>query len=423
MSHTLKHLPKSQIEITITVEPEDLEKYRKKAAEEISKEVQVKGFRPGHIPPEVLEQHVNPKYVEARAQEIAMQQTYAEVVIKENLAVVSRPKVKIEKTDPLTYTATVALLPEVKIKDYKSVKVAKKEPKVTEDDIKAITDDLKRYGTTYKDVDREAKKGDRVEVDFEGFDEEDKAVPHTKSSNHPVILGQGTLIPGFEDELTGLKKDEKKEFHLTFPKDYHKEDFRSKKVKFKVEVKRIEEATVPELTEELIEKLTGKKQSVEEFNKEVKQNLHSKKEKEAAMDQENEYIEKLLKESDIEVPDSLIDEEVEYILQDMKEDMGEKGMPFEKFLETNKISLDDLRKKYHGEGERRIKVRLILQHLMKEEAIEVTAEELKAELEKIKSRYPKDQSAKIQEEFDKGALKNQLTNRLSLRKLFAKVLA
>ncbi|MBT4917380.1 trigger factor [Candidatus Peregrinibacteria bacterium] len=422
MDYKVKKLEKSQVEIKVTVSKEIMEEAEKKAADEISKDVKVKGFRPGHVPPHVLEQYVDKKYIEAHAQEMAIQKSYAEVVVTEKIQVVSRPKVKIDSEDPLTYTATVAVLPEVEIKDYKSIKVDKKEPKVTDKDIQEVVDDLKKYGTKYKDVDRAAKKGDRVEVDFEGFDKDGKSLEGTKSSNHPVILGGDSLIPGFEDEIVGLKKDEKKEFDITFPKDYGKEDFQGKKVKFKVEVKRIEEAEEPEVNDALIEQVTGKKQKLEDFKKDIEKNVKARKEEEEGKRQENEYIEKLLKATKVDIPEALIEEEAEYIMHDMKHDVVQKGLNWEDFLKQSNTKEEDLKKKYRPEAERRIKVRLALRHVIEEEKLEATDKELMAELEKVKNFYPPAEHEKIMEQYESGELKAQLTNKITLGKLFDKVL-
>ncbi|NIA02589.1 MAG: trigger factor, partial [Nitrospirae bacterium] len=347
----------------------------------------------------------------------------AEIVVKEKIQVVSRPKIKIEKDSPLTYTATVATMPEVEVKDHKSIKIKMKEVKVEKKDIEAVKTDMKKHGTQYKDVDRSAKKGDRAEVNFEGFDKEGKAIPNTKSQNHPVVLGGESLIPGFEDEIIGMKKDDKKEFDITFPKDYGKKDFQGKKVKFKVELLRVEEPTEPEINEEFIEKMTGKKQSIGDFEAEIEKNIKAKKETEAIRDRENQYIEELLKKVKVDVPETLIEEEAQYILQEMKEDIQMKGLEFEKFLEQSKTTEDDLRKKYTPEAEKRIKIRLALQYLIKEEKIEVSDDDLKAEVDKIKAQYPPAESDKIEKEYKEGKLKPQLTNKLALRKLFDKVLA
>ncbi len=423
MDYKIKKLPKSEVEITVTVPEEIIEQATKKACDDISKEVKVKGFRPGHVPHHVLEQYVSKEYINAHAQERAIQKSYADVVIKEKLQVVSRPQVNIESETPLTYKAVVAVMPEVEIPSYKDIKVAKKEAKVTEKDINEVIEDLKKHHTTYKDVERGAKKDDRVEVDFAGFDKDGKELEGTKSKNHPVVLGGNSFIPGFEDELIGLKKDEKKEFDITFPKDYHKKDFQNKKVKFKVEVKRVEEAEKPELNEELIEKLTGKKQKVEEFKKYIEENIKHQKEHEAVRERENQYIEELLKKAKVELPEAMVQEEAQYILMDMKNDIVGRGMEFDKFLEQAKTTEEELLKKYVPEAERRIQIRLALHYVIKEEGIKVEEKELKEELNKIKAHYPESESKKIEQEFEQGELRAQLFNKIALKKLFDKVLA
>lgn len=423
MSHTIKRLPKSEIELTINVSAEELEKHRQKALEELSHEVKVKGFRPGKVPPEVVKQHVDEHHIEMHTQELAIRRSYADAVVAEKLQVISRPQIKIESNDPFTYKATVAIMPEVEIKDYKAIKVPLKEVKVEDKDIEEVIAEFIKYGTTYEPIERAAEKGDRVEINFEGFDEKGTSVPHTKSANHPVIIGENTLIPGFEDELVGLKKDDKKEFHITFPADYHQEDFRKKKLKFKVEMKGVNAKKEPKFDEELIEKMTGKKEKVDDFRARVREDLQKRRETENRQKRENEYIEELIKRTKVEIPDSLIEEELDYIIEDIKEDLTRRGIQFETYLQSSKTTIEDMRKKYRPEAEKRIKARLALQHILQEEKIEVSADELTAELTKVKSFYPPEQAKKIDEDYAKGELKNQIANRLALRKLFEKVLA
>jgi len=422
MDYQIKKLDKSEVELTITVPAEKMAEYRKTACDSLSRDVKVKGFRPGHVPPKVLEEHVGEKTIMLHTQEIAIQKSYVDAVVKENLQVVARPKVKINSDDPFNYTATVAVMPEVEIKDYQGIKVKKDEVKVEKKDVDQVIDDMKKYSTNYKDVDRKAAKGDRAELNFEGFDGE-KAVENTKSTNHPVILGEGSLIPGFEDNVIGMKVGEKKDFDITFPKDYGKKELQDKKLTFKIELVRLEEPITPELDEALIEKVTGKKQSIDEFKQMIETNVKAKKEQEAKQKQENDYIEQLLKKVKVEIPDSLIEEEIHYIIDEMKQNIEGKGMQFDKFLEQTNTTHEDLHKKYKDEADRRIKIRLALQHIIKAEKIEISDEELKKELETIKAMYPESEAQSIQAEFDKGELRAQLKNRLALEALFAKVLA
>lgn len=432
MKYEVKKLPKSTVKLTIEVPVEELKKHKEKAAEDISKDVKIPGFRPGKVPLDVLEKHVDPKHILAHALEIATQYSYAEAVTKEKLKVVSRPKINFtsdttKEEEPLKFEAEVAVLPEVKVKNHKEISVKKEEVKITEKEIEEVIEDLKKHFTEWKDADRPVKKGDRVEADFEGFEPDEdgkagKALENTASKNHPIVMGENVMVPGFEDNLIGLKKDEKKEFELTFPKEYHKKDFQNKKVIFKIEVKRIEEGQAQELNEELIEKITGQKMSIEDFKKDVEKNIKAQKTQKSIQERENKYLEELLKRVEVELPEPLVEEEVDFILQDMQKDLTQKGITFEKFLEQTKTDITKLREKYREEAERRIKIRMALMHVIDEEKVEITDKELEDEVTKMVEYYPEDQRAKAREELTKDDGKFKLKNRLLLKKFFDKVL-
>jgi trigger factor len=428
MKYELKKLENSAVKLTIELDKKEIERHKEKACEDISKDLKIPGFRPGHAPTHVLEQYVNKKHILAHTYELAVQMSYAEAVMKEKLQVVASPKIKFisdttKEEDTFKFEAEVAVLPEVKVKDYKSIKVPKEEVKVTEKEVNEVIDDMKTHLIEWKDTDRAVKKGDRVELDFEGFDPKDeKKIPNTESKNHPVIVGENTMVPGFEDQIIGMKKDEKKEFEISFPKEYHNKDFQGKKVLFKIELKRIEEGEKPELNEAMIEKITGQKLKVEEFKKDLEKNIKAQKTQKAEQDRENKYLEELLKRAEVEIPEALIEQEIDFIIEDMQKDMAQRGVPFEKFLEQTKLKLEDLREKYKKEAEKRVKIRMALTHVIEQEKAEVTDKELDEEMQKIISMYPKDQQDKIKEDLEKGNDKMQIKNKLLLRKFFAKVL-
>jgi trigger factor len=424
MKYTLKKNDNSTVTLTIEVEQKELEKHRIKAAEDISKELKIDGFRPGKVPLDVVEKNVDKKYIDAQTMDIAIQVSYAEAAMKEKLQVIAQPKIKFlsdttKSGEPLKFEAEVAIMPEVKVKEYKSIKVPKEDVKVEKKEIEEALADLKKYFKDWKDVDRAAKKGDRVELDFEGFEpKDDSPIEGTASKNHPVILGDNTLIPGFEEHVEGMKKDEKKEFELTFPKDYHKKDFSEKKIKFKVELKRIEAGEDPEINEAFAEKLTGKKLTPAELEKDIENNIKAKKSQRAEMDRENKFLEKILENTEVNLPDTLVDEEVEYMVHDMRHDLQNKGVKdFNEFLEKNKTTIEDLKKKYKPEAEKRIKVRLALTHIIEEEKIEVEDKEVDEELKKMEMLGKKPNSPEEEQQ-----AKAQLKNKLVLKKLFDKLL-
>jgi len=301
--------------------------------------------------------------------------------------------------------------------------------KVTEKEIGEVVEDLKKHFKEWKDVEREVQKGDRVETDFEGFEppkkgdkDELKSIPNTASKNHPIMVGENIMVPGFEDALIGMKKDEKKEFEVTFPKEYHNKDFQGKKVLFKAEVKRIEAGEDQDLNEALVEKVTGQKMSVEDFKKDIEKNVKAQKEQKAEQGRETKYLEELLKRAELDVPEPMVEEELDYIIKDMQQDLAQKGMTLEKFLEQTKMKMEDLRKKYHEEAERRIKTRLALTHVIDAENVGVTDKELEDEITKMVGFYPEEQREKMREEMTQGDEKFKLKNRILLKKFFDKVL-
>lgn len=455
MKYEIKKLADSTVKLTIEVSQDEILRHKKKACENFSNDLKIPGFRPGHAPMHVVEQYIDKHHILSHTYELAVQYSYAEAVIKEKLQVVSSPKIKFisdttkdftdekdesMKNETFKFEAEVAVMPEVKIKDYKSIKVPKEEPKVEKEEIDDTVNEMQKYFTTWtdvKDAGRGVKKDDRVEIDFAGFEPgnadakdtkdkdakpEPKEIPNTSSKNHPVIVGENTLIAGFEDNLIGMKKGEKKEFELTFPASYHKKDFQNKKVLFKVELHRLEEGVKPEVNEEFVEKVTGKKMTVEEFKKDIEGNISKHKEEEGKQKRENTFLEELLKRTEVDLPQALIDEEIDYIIEEVKHDMSHRKIEFDKFLEQSKLTLEDLRKKYKPEAEKRIRLRLAITKVIQEEKIEITDKELNVEIEKLVNLYPKENQKKIKEELGSREEQNRMRNKLLLGKFFEKIL-
>jgi len=423
MDYKIEKLKKSMVKITVTVEDKDIVKHEAKVLSDISKEVKVNGFRKGKVPKAVLLEKVGEDYFKMRMQDMAIQMTYMEAVMLEKLDVVSRPNVKVEKEEPFTYTAEVAIMPKVEVKDYKSIKVKKEEVKISKKDIEKVKDDMKKHGVEYAETDKVAKMGDKVEVDFEGFDKDGKSIPQTKSVNHPVVLGDKLLIPGFEEEIVGLKAGDTKEFDIKFPKDYHSEEFKNKKLTFKVKVNKVLEAAQPEINTEFIKKMTGKDQSVEEFEKEIEKNLKDHKQTEADRKAEDEYIEKMLKKIKVELPDALIIEETENIYNEMKDSVVNRGHDWGEFLKKADTTDQKLKEKYKEEAEKRLKVRLGLRSIIEQEKIQILDETAKAELDQMTLYYGKPEKEKMENEFKKkGDIYIRIVNNLTLKELFNRLI-
>jgi len=418
MNKKLVSLPSSQVKIKIELTAEEFAVYKKKAAEEISKNIEIPGFRKGFAPPEIVEKHVGSEVLLRSAIELALQDTYVKAVLEEKLDVITKPKIEIITEEPLVYEATVAIMPEVKVKDYKSIKIPLEEVKVEEKEIEEVLKDFQRRRAEYKDITRAVKKGDKVELDFEGFDEGGASLEGTKSKNHPLIIGEKTLFEDFEKQLEGMKVGDKKEFELTFPADYHHKPFANKKVKFKVEMKKAQEVILPEITNEFVEKATGEKITVEDFKKRISANLETYKKRDAEAKREDTLIEKILEHTETEIPPLLLEEETAYMLEEIKRDMEQRGFKFEDYLKQRKKTEEEIKKELEKEAEKRIKIRFAIQYLFKAENINVEDTEVDEEIQKIIASYPEKEQNKVKEELKERDSLIRLKNRITLQKLF-----
>lgn len=423
MNITVEKQPKSEVKVIIELTPEETEKHLNKAAEQISGMVKVPGFRPGHVPLEVLKKHVKEDAIESQMLDLAIPESYTQAVKKEDLQVISRPNIKIVQNNPLKYEATVAIYPEVKVAGYDKIKIKKETPKVEDKDVEEVLADIQKRHATYKEVDREAKKGDKVEIDFEGFDEGGASLENTQSKNHPLVIGEETLVKGFEDELIGLKKGDEKEFSVKFPKDYFHKPFQDKTVKFKVKLNRVDETNLPELNPEFIKQVVGEEKSLEDLKKDIKENMGKDKDYQEKVRRENEFLEQLAGKTEVEIPNALIEEEIDGMIEEFTNELSGKGITLEQYLEGAKKELKDLREIRKKEAEKRLKLRFGLHQLFDQEKIEATEEELNKEMEHVKSLYPENEREKLVKEFaDGGYLMRRLENKIKMEKLFERYL-
>ncbi len=424
MKIQIKKLAKSKVEIEIETTDEQWEKARKTALAKMSQEVKVDGFRKGHVPEKILIEKVGGEHaMEHQIIDILMPKSYSEAINKEKIAVIARPEVEIITQKPLVYKVKVDVYPEVKLPDYKKVNVPLKTEKVAKKEIDAWVENFRKQAAEYREVKRAAKKGDRTEIDFEGFTPDGVPLENTKSKNHPVVLGENTLIPGFEEHVVGMKTGEEKEFSITFPKEYHAKNMAGKKTKFKVKLNKLTESILPELNAEFVQKITGTKKTVDEFRKEIETSLLEKKSKDAQVKRENKWLEEIAKKVKIEIPEVLISEEVEFMIDDLKMQGLQQGLPWEKHLEHMKKTEEELKKEMQKTAEQRVKLRLVAQEIIKEEKIIVEDDEVLKASKVLLAKQPPQNQEKYKEFYKqdgKGFL--QLKNQMVFEKMFSKLL-
>ena len=419
MKADIKKLPKSQIELTITVPYADYMKAEKKAIELISKEMKVDGFRSGQIPENIVREKAGPATIQSVTLEQIIPVSYSSAVKEHNVQVIAQPKIDIKahavkEGDDLIYTATVSIMPEVKLGDYKKIKVKKEKVQVGEKEVNETLEMIINRFAEWKDVDRPAKAGNRVELDFEGYDENGKVIENTASKNHPVVLGSNTMVPGFEEALTGIKTGEEKEFRVDFPKDYHAKEMQGKKVTFKAKAGRIEEKLTQEINEALIEKATGQKQSVEDFKKRVAEDLENEMKQRVQADVDGKVVQEIIKITKAELPDSMIEDEIQFLKDERKQAVTRQGLTWEQYLQHIKKSDEDFAKDHRKPAEERLLARLGVTQIIREEKIEVSDDEVEQRVREISKAYPAEQQSKVLEYYKKGSeayrgLKNNMS--------------
>ena len=419
MKVDIKKLPKSQVELTITVPYVDWQAAEQRAIQQISQELKVDGFRPGHIPEEVVREKAGPQTIQSFTLENVIPVSYSAAVKEHAVQVIAQPKVDIKQQvekegDELVYTAIVSVLPDVKLGDYKKIKVKKEAVKVTQKEVDETVEMILNRFAEWQDVTREAKMGDRVELDFEGFDEDGKAIPNTASKNHPVILGSKSMIPGFEEAIISMKVGDEKEFPIEFPKEYHAKEMQGKKITFKVKLGRLEEKLEQSLNEALIEKATGHKQSVEDFKKRIEEDLGREMEQRAQADVDNKVVQEIIKVTTADLPDSLIQEEIEILKNERKQAVTRQGLSWEQYLQHIKKTDEDFAKDHRKPAEDRLLARLGVNQIIKEEKIEASEAEVDKKIQEIIAAYPDEQKDKVLEYYKKGSEGyRQLKNNMS----------
>ena len=381
---------KSEKEIIIKVEGEDWEKELDKAFQKANRKAKIAGFRPGKAPKNVFIKHYGKESLYYEASNSAIEKAYEKLLTEnENLDIVSEPQVNIENIDDtgITFKFTLTLRPEVKLGKYKGLSVKKEAVKVTKEEIAESIDHMREHYKENVTKEGKIKKGDIAVIDFEGF-KDGVAFEGGKGENYSLEIGSNTFIPGFEDQLVGLKAGEEKEINVTFPEDYHAENLKGQPVVFKVKVNEVKEVVIPELDKDFFDDLgMDGIDSKEALEKQVKENITAKKEKEA----EDKYIDDLLaaaaKDSEVEVPEVMIKDEQHRMLHEYEQNLKMQGISLEQFMQFTGLTHDKLMEEYKETATKRVTYRLILDAIIKKEKIDATEKEVDKEVSELAKKY------------------------------------
>ena len=422
MEFKLRELPKSKIEIEVEIPTQEWDEFLNEAIKDLSKNLKIEGFRPGHIPRNIIEREVGTGKILERAADLAVNKTYLNIINKENIEVLGRPQITIQKIafeNPLVYKAEVVVMPKVELPDYEAIaksepKKLKNEIKVKEKEIEQAVNWLSKSRAKYTNVEREARKGDRLEIDFSAYGGQNSESPQKidEAKNYLFIFGEGKFIPGFEKQIENMKVGEEKEFNLVFPTDYPKKELVGSPVNFKVKIKNIQKVEIPEQNDEFAKSL-GNFENLIALKQNIKEGILLEKERKEKEAWRIKTIKEIAKKSKIDIPDILVESEIEKMLEELKESVLNMGLEFDKYLEQIKKTRDELRKDLVKLAEERICVALVLNQITKERNIEATEEEIEAEINKILKNYASIEQTKNQidierlREYTKGVIKNE----------------
>ena len=389
MSLQVEKLEKNMAKLTIEVSAEELEKAIESVYQRSKKNISVPGFRKGKVPRKMIERMYGKEVFYEDAVNDLLPDAYEDALEECEEEIVSSPKIEViqvEAGKPLIFTAEVATKPEIGLGKYKGVKIDKIDTEVTEEEVNAQVDRERENNARNIAVeDRPVKDGDMTVIDFEGF-VDGVAFEGGKGEDYPLTIGSGAFIPGFEEQLVGAEIGKEVEVNVTFPENYQAEELKGKAALFKCTVKEIKEKELPELDDEFASEVS-EFQSLAQYKEDIKKNLSERKAQEAKRAKEDAVIDAIINDSDIEIPDPMLETEQRHMADDFGQRIQMQGINLEQYFQITGSSYDTLVEQIKPQAEKRIKSRLVLEAVAAKEGIEVSEEEYVKETERMAEIY------------------------------------
>ncbi len=389
MSVQVENLEKNMAKLTIEVEAAAVEKAIQEAYMKQKGSISIPGFRKGKVPRQMIEKMYGTAVFYEDAANTLIQENYPAAVDESGIDIVSRPTVEvvqIESGKPFIFTAEVAVRPEVKLGKYLGVQVTKIDTSVSDEEVEeALEKERNNNARTVSVTDRAVANGDTAVIDFEGF-VDGVAFEGGKGENHPLEIGSHSFIDTFEDQLVGKNVGDEVEVNVTFPEQYQAAELAGKPAMFKVKINEIKAKELPELDDEFAQDVS-EFDTLAEYKEDLKKNLAEKKENEAKRTKEDEAIQKIIDKSTMEIPEAMLETQCENMINEFAQRIAQSGLSMEQYMQFSGLTLDKLKEQVRPEAETRIKSSLVLEQIAKDENIEVTDEEIDAEVEKMAAAY------------------------------------
>ena len=392
MTSTFEKLSSNKVKLNFTVEPEKFEEGIKRAYQKMVKKINIPGFRRGKAPMKVIEAHYGESVFYEDAFDAIFPEIYQAALTEHNVDVVDRPELDVEQIGrgkELKFSVEVFVRPDVTLGAYKNLGIVKTVDEVTEDDVKAEIERARDRASRWIEVtDRAAKLDDQVNINYAGFLGEEQFQGGT-AENHDLILGSGSFIPGFEDQLVGAEIGSDVDVNVTFPEQYHSEELAGKAVVFHVHVNSIREKEMPELDEDFVKEVSETANTVDEYKAEIRERLESQAENRAESAFENEVIEKVVENAEVDIPAAMIEDQIDNMLRDMEMRMMYQGMKLDDYFKYTGQTREQVREMYKPSAEERVKTQLVVAAVMKAEEIKADEAEIDAEIGKYAEQNKK----------------------------------
>ncbi len=387
MTSTVKKLPDSKVELTIGLDKKELLLFTERVEEELARGMKLEGFRPGKAPRNLVRKEMGEDKIREEALKAAIQSSLKDALAKEDLDIIDQLdlKVKENSADKLVYQTIFLIFPEVILGEYKGLGIKRNAVNVTRRDIEEVLESVQKSRTVFSEAKRPAQRGDKVEIDFT-LKHQGAVIEGGRSENHPIIIGDGRFVPGFEEQLIGMRTGETKRFSLRIPDDYYQKTIAGKEIDFEVAMKKVEDRIVPKLNDDFAKGL-GSFSSLGELEASVKQGLTMEKEIKERDRTRLAILEKISSTTKTEVPPALVENRLDAMVRDLDGELHQKGMELGLYLAKIKKTQDELRRDWRVQAESQAKSGLIIRAIARAEKLKVSEEEANNELQIVLQQY------------------------------------
>lgn len=416
MKATVEKLENSRVALEVEVDSSQVDEALDQAYRKVVREVSLPGFRKGRVPRPILERHYGPAVLHEDALEILFPKVYMEAVEKTEIKPIDEPDVEIIQFgagQTFRFKAEVPVIPDVELGQYKGLSATRRIVRVTDEDVENQLRTYQEAEAQLVDAERDVvEQDDFVTIDFEGF-VDGKPFAGGAANDQQLQIGSGQFIPGFEDQLIGAKLNEETEIEVTFPEHYPQDDLAGQEATFKVTIKAIKVKETPELDDELA-KSVSEHDTLEDLRKEVRERLEEEAKERAENNVRNDLLEQLVESSQVEIPQVLIERELERIDQEFRQNLMSQGIDPQLYFTSNNITPEELKEQFEPEAKMRVKTGLVLETLIKSEGITVSSEKIDEHIENMLKNMGEDEDAiqSMRSQFNRPEIRSNIEDSL-----------